>query len=77
MIRGDMKEEKHSLSDDIEYIYERGDDKDYVIPIESIKKAVKNYIKRLRRLGVSIPDIIGVDLAIYELKEEFGEKLTK
>lgn len=45
---------------------------------EDVKEAVKRYIDRLRKLGVKtneIPAIIGVELAILELKRAFGKDL--
>jgi len=45
---------------------------------EDIKELIKRYTERLRQLGVKFEghgDIIGVELAIYELRNMAGEKL--
>jgi len=49
------------------------------LDVEDVKKSLQNYIKRLREVGIEThddtPQIIGVNLAILELRGIMGGKL--
>jgi len=48
----------------------------WVIQVKDVRNAMRAYEDRLRKLSVQIKDkVIGVELAIFELREILGEKL--
>lgn len=57
-----------NLSDEIEYVHERGDDKDYVIPIEDVKEFIKRLKKELQeKQDVELQEHINCDSVIDKL----------